>query len=104
MAGGASAPGTGLSPKIWSSLNGNRITGWLSQGATHAKATRPDQIAALLYQVRTAERGRTAEQGRDQLDSTACHVSRDGRSGPARPGLYLAQDPYSGPRPTPGPN
>lgn len=31
--------------KISSSLNGNRITGWLSQGATHARATQtgPDR-------------------------------------------------------------
>src|SRR5512135_3582241 len=36
----------GLPPKIWSSLNGNRITGHPSQGATHAKATRtgPDRL------------------------------------------------------------
>src|SRR5262249_49237461 len=36
-----------------------------------------------------------------QLDSTACHVPPDGRSGPARPRLYLATKPHPGPRPKP---
>jgi len=40
----------------------------------------------------------------DAATSTACHGPPDGRSGPARPRLYLAQHPYPGPTPMPSPN
>ncbi len=39
-----------------------------------------------------------------QLDSTAYRVPPDGRCGPVRPRLHLAQYPYLGPRPTSAPN
>jgi hypothetical protein len=49
-------------------------------------------VHVLNLRLGSGNRDEGAETG-TLLDSTACHVPPDGRSGPSRPSLYLSRNP-----------